>query len=35
MEKFVPHKIESEESFESRLLGDVKAVFPSPAEDLR
>ena len=35
MEKFVPHKIESEESFESRLLGDVKAGFPSPAEDLR
>ena len=35
MEKFVPHKIESKESFESRLLGDVKAGFPSPAEDLR
>ena len=35
MEKFVPHKIDSEDSFESNLLGDVKAGFPSPAEDIR
>ena len=35
MNKFVPHKIDSEGSFESDLLGDVKAGFPSPAEDLR
>ena len=35
MEKFVPHKIDSEDSFESHLLGDVKAGFPSPAEDIR
>ena len=35
MEKFVPHKIDSEGSFESHLLGDVKAGFPSPAEDIR
>ena len=35
MEKFVPHKIDSEGSFESELLGDVKAGFPSPSEDIR
>lgn len=35
MNEFVPHKIDSEESFESHLLGDVKAGFPSPAEDIR
>ena len=35
MEKFVPHKIDSEDSFESHLLGDVKAGFPSPAEEIR
>lgn len=35
MNKFVPHKIDSEGSFESDLLGDVKAGFPSPAEDVR
>ena len=35
MEKFVPHKIDSEDSFESHLLGDVKAGFPSPTEDIR
>ena len=35
MEKFVPHKIDSEDSFESHWLGDVKAGFPSPAEDIR
>ena len=35
MNKFVPHKTDSEGSFESDLLGDVKAGFPSPAEDIR
>ena len=35
MEKLVPHSIESEASYESNLMGDVKAGFPSPAEDLR
>ena len=35
MNEFVPHKIDAEESFESHLLGDVKAGFPSPAEDIR
>lgn len=35
MEKFVPHKIDDRGSFEGDLLGDVKAGFPSPAEDLR
>ena len=35
MNEFVPHKIDSDTSFESDLLGDVKAGFPSPAEDIR
>ena len=35
MNEFVPHKIDSEDSFESPMLGDVKAGFPSPAEDIR
>ena len=35
MNEFVPHKIDSEDSFESPILGDVKAGFPSPAEDIR
>ena len=35
MEKLVPHRIDSEASYESSLMGDVKAGFPSPAEDLR
>ena len=35
MNEFVPHSIDSEESFESSLLGDVKAGFPAPAEDIR
>ena len=35
MEKLVPHSIESEASYESSLMGDVKAGFPSPAEDMR
>ena len=35
MSEFVPHKLDSEDSFESHLLGDVKAGFPSPAKDIR
>jgi DNA polymerase V len=35
MNEFVPHNIDAEESFESHLLGVVKAGFPSPAEDIR
>ena len=35
MNEFVPHKIDSEDSFESQILGDVKAGFPSPTEDIR
>ena len=35
MEKLIPNNIESDTSFESRMLGDVKAGFPSPAEELR
>ena len=35
MNEFVPHKIDSEDSFESHLLGDVKTGFPSPTEDIR
>ena len=35
MEKLVPHNIDSESSYESNHMGDVKAGFPSPAEDMR
>lgn len=35
MNTFVPHSIDNEETFESPLFGDVKAGFPSPAEDIR
>ena len=35
MEKFVPHSIDAGSSFETELMGDVKAGFPSPAEDIR
>ena len=35
MNEFIPHKIDSDTSFESDLLGEVKAGFPSPAEDIR
>lgn len=35
MNEFIPHKKDSEDSFESHLLGDVKAGFPSSAEDIR
>ena len=30
-----PYEIPDDQSFESLLLGDVKAGFPSPAEDIR
>lgn len=35
MEKFIPHSIEDSSQFESEVMGDVKAGFPSPAEDIR
>ena len=35
MDKFVPHSIDTSSSFETELMGDVKAGFPSPAEDIR
>ena len=35
MNKFVPHNIDDTSSFESEMLGEVKAGFPSPAEDIR
>lgn len=35
MDKFEPHSIDCNVSAEGHLLGDVKAGFPSPAEDIR
>ena len=35
MNQFVPHSIDTNSSFETELMGDVKAGFPSPAEDIR
>ena len=35
MDKFVPHKIDNNSSYEGTWLGDVKAGFPSSAEDIR
>ena len=35
MDKFVPHSIDDNSSYEVELVGDVKAGFPSPAEDIR
>jgi DNA polymerase V len=35
MEKFQPHTLDYNVSAEGQLLGDVKAGFPSPAEDIR
>ena len=32
---FIPHPIEEADSFESLMMGEVKAGFPSPAEDVR
>ena len=35
MNKFIPHSIDDTSSYEVELVGDVKAGFPSPAEDIR
>ena len=35
MEKMKPYAIDDSSSFESLVMGDVKAGFPSPAEDIR
>lgn len=35
MNKFIPHEIDYNGSYNGDLLGDVKAGFPSPAEDIR
>lgn len=35
LDKFIPHSIETNSSFETELVGDVKAGFPSPADDIR
>ena len=35
MEKFQPYSLNSDTPAEGYLLGDVKAGFPSPAEDIR
>ena len=35
MDKFVPHSIDAASSYETVLMGEVKAGFPSPAEDIR
>lgn len=35
MDKFVPLSIEPTSSYETELMGEVKAGFPSPAEDIR
>lgn len=35
MDKFLPHKIDDTSSYESEIVGEVKAGFPSPAEDIR
>ena len=34
-DKFVPHSIDNTNTFETEMLGEVKAGFPSPAEDIR
>ncbi len=35
MEKFEPHSIDESVSIDVQLMGDVKAGFPSPSEDVR
>ena len=35
MDKFVPHSIDTTNSYETELMGEIKAGFPSPAEDIR
>ncbi|MBQ3607560.1 MAG: translesion error-prone DNA polymerase V autoproteolytic subunit [Bacteroidales bacterium] len=34
MDGFIPHSLDEEAAFEGGLLGDVKAGFPSPAENI-
>ena len=34
-DKFAPHSIDNTSTFETEMLGEVKAGFPSPAEDIR
>ena len=34
-DKFLPHSIDNTSTFETEMLGEVKAGFPSPAEDIR
>ena len=35
LDKFIPHSIDTGSSFETELMGEIKAGFPSPAEDIR
>ena len=35
MDKMKPYAVEDSSSFESLVMGEVKAGFPSPAEDIR
>ncbi len=35
MDKFVPHHINESDPYAGEVLGDVKAGFPSPADDVR
>ena len=35
MNDFIPHSIDGDSSLEGILVGDVKAGFPSPADDVR
>ena len=35
LDKFRPHSIDTGSSFETELMGEIKAGFPSPAEDIR
>jgi len=35
MERFEPYAIEEGDGFEGLLMGEIKAGFPSPAEDIR
>ncbi len=35
MNEFLPHIIDEDNSYEGDMLGDVKAGFPSPAENIQ
>ena len=35
MNEFIPHSIDEDNSYEGDMLGDVKAGFPSPAENIQ